>query len=78
GSGTFGDVFLGKWLGSAVAIKVLRVTKALDEAQVRDFRAEVEIMSRMRHVNIVQFVGACTTPPKLAIVTEYLPRMSLY
>jgi hypothetical protein len=35
-------------------------------------------MACMRHVNIVQFVGACTKPPQLAIVTEYLPKMSLY
>ena len=35
-------------------------------------------MACMRHVNVVQFVGACTKPPQLAIVTEYLPKMSLY
>jgi hypothetical protein len=29
-------------------------------AQIREFRAEVDIMACMRHVNIVQFVGACT------------------
>jgi len=71
-------VYRGTWLGSAVAIKVLRITRALDATQIREFKQEVDIMSRMRHVNIVQFVGACTQPPNLSIVTEYLPKMSLY
>ena len=29
-------------------------------AQIKEFRAEVDIMACMRHVNVVQFVGACT------------------
>jgi len=32
----------------------------------------------MRHVNVVQFVGAATKPPSLLILTELLPRGSLY
>ena len=71
-------MYRGTWLGSAVAIKVLRITRTLTVDQIREFKQEVDIMSRMRHVNIVQFVGACTTVPHLSIVTEYLPKMSLY
>lgn len=31
-------------------------------------------MKRLRHPNIVLFMGAVTQPPNLSIVTEYLSR----
>jgi hypothetical protein len=31
-------------------------------------------MRRLRHPNIVLFMGAVTRPPHLSIVSEYLPR----
>lgn len=33
-------------------------------------------MKRLRHPNIVLFMGAVTQPPNLSIVTEYLSRFS--
>ncbi|KAF9596171.1 hypothetical protein IFM89_007489 [Coptis chinensis] len=42
---------------------------ALDE-----FKSEVRIMHRLRHPNVVLFVGVITHPPNLSIVTEFLPR----
>lgn len=35
-------------------------------------------MKRLRHPNIVLFMGAVTEPPNLSIVTEYLPRSSIF
>lgn len=35
-------------------------------------------MKRVRHPNVVLFMGAVTKRPHLSIVTEYLPRGSLY
>ena len=34
--------------------------------------------SRLRHPNIAQFLGACTCPPDLCIVLEYLTRGSVF
>jgi len=31
-------------------------------------------MRRLRHPNIVLFMGAVTRPPNLSIISEYLPR----
>ncbi|XP_028078729.1 probable serine/threonine-protein kinase SIS8 [Camellia sinensis] len=35
-------------------------------------------MLRLRNPNVVLFMGAVTHPPNLSILTEYLPRGSLY
>ncbi|PKI67921.1 hypothetical protein CRG98_011517 [Punica granatum] len=35
-------------------------------------------MRRLRHPNVVLFMGAVTRPPHLSIITEFLPRGSLY
>lgn len=47
-------------------------------AALAEFRREVRIMRRLRHPNVVFFLGAVTRPPNLSIVTEFLPRGSLY
>ena len=44
----------------------------------QEFRAEVAMMKRLRHPNIVLFMGAVPKPPNLSIVTEYMPRGSLF
>ncbi len=48
------------------------------EAGVQDFKAEVSLMQRLKHPNVVMFMGACTQPPNLSIVTQFAPRGSLY
>lgn len=44
----------------------------------REFAQEVYIMRKIRHKNVVQFIGACTHPPSLFIVTEFMSGGSLY
>ncbi|CAK8537650.1 unnamed protein product [Lathyrus sativus] len=77
GAGSFGTVYRGEWHGSDVAVKVLSVQNFHDE-QLREFLREVAIMKRVRHPNVVLFMGAVTKRPHLSIVTEYLPRGSLF
>ncbi|XP_058069386.1 serine/threonine-protein kinase CTR1-like isoform X2 [Magnolia sinica] len=77
GAGSFGTVHLAEWHGSDVAVKVL-TDQDFHEDQLKDFLREVAIMKRVRHPNVVLFMGAVTKPPHLSIVTEYLPRGSLY
>lgn len=34
-------------------------------------------MRRLRHPNVLLFMGAVTSPPRLCIVSEFLPRFGL-
>ncbi|TYI97678.1 hypothetical protein E1A91_D01G159800v1 [Gossypium mustelinum] len=77
GSGSFGTVHRAEWNGSDVAVKIL-MEQDLHGERYKEFLSEVAIMKRLRHPNIVLFMGAVTHPPNLSIVTEYLSRGSLY
>ncbi|KAM7253386.1 hypothetical protein ACFE04_026004 [Oxalis oulophora] len=77
GAGSFGTVHRAEWHGSDVAVKILTIQDLVDD-QLKEFLREVAIMKRVRHPNVVLFMGAVTHRPHLSIVTEYLPRGSLY
>ncbi|KAH7285497.1 hypothetical protein KP509_33G031200 [Ceratopteris richardii] len=76
-SGSFGDLYKGTYCGQDVAIKVLK-SERLNENLQREFAKEVYIMRKIRHKNVVQFIGACTRPPHLCIVTEFMAGGSVY
>ncbi|CAK7340893.1 unnamed protein product [Dovyalis caffra] len=77
GLGSYGEVYHADLNGTEVAVK-----KFLDQdfsgAALDEFKREVRIMRRLRHPNVVLFMGAVTRPPNLSIITEFLPRGSLY
>jgi len=90
GRGAFGIVHRARWRGSDVAVKQLLAcaqqplaASAADHADnadagVADFEAEVAMMAALRHPNVCLFMGCCLTPPTRAIVTEFVPRGSLW
>ncbi|XP_022848042.1 serine/threonine-protein kinase EDR1-like isoform X6 [Olea europaea var. sylvestris] len=77
GIGFFGEVFCGTWNGLEVGIKVF-LEQELTVENVEDFFNEISILSRIRHPNVILFLGACTKPPRLSLVTEYMEMGSLY
>ncbi|KAJ8532761.1 hypothetical protein K7X08_015650 [Anisodus acutangulus] len=77
GAGSFGTVHHADWNGSDVAVKIL-TEQDFHPVRFNEFLQEVAIMKRLRHPNIVLFMGAVTQRPNLSIVTEYLSRGSLY
>nr|GMC65872.1 serine/threonine-protein kinase STY17-like [Ipomoea batatas] len=76
-SGTFGDLYKGTYCSQDVAIKVLKA-EHLNVDMLKEFSQEVFIMRKIRHKNVVQFIGACTRQPNLCIVTEFMSRGSVY
>jgi len=77
GHGGFGEVFLGQLGGMHVAVKKL-FNQEHAEQGMREFRAEVTILSKLRHPSIVLWLGACTKAPNCTIVLEFMDRGSLH
>ncbi|THG04684.1 hypothetical protein TEA_017229 [Camellia sinensis var. sinensis] len=76
-SGSYGDLYKGTYCGQEVAVKVLKPGRVDSDLQ-KEFAQEVFIMRKVRHKNVVQFIGACTKPPSLCIVTEFMSGGSVY
>ncbi|KAJ6953408.1 serine/threonine-protein kinaseY46-like isoform X2 [Populus alba x Populus x berolinensis] len=76
-TGSSGDLYKGTFCSQDVAIKVLR-GEHLDDKLQGEFVQEVSIMRKVRHKNVVQFIGSCTRPPSLCIVTEFMSGGSMY
>ncbi|KAL6544341.1 hypothetical protein OROGR_010838 [Orobanche gracilis] len=72
GEGGYGPVYKGKLDHTRVAIKVLRPDAAQGRKQ---FQQEVEVLSIMRHPNMVLLMGAC--PEYGCLVYEYMNNGSL-
>lgn len=90
GEGSFGRVYLAKWKETLIAVKILleegepvavnsnpeTAAITLSSSMLGKLRDEAELMGKLRHPNIVNLVGVCTSPP--CIATEYCRRGSLY
>ncbi|KAG0491321.1 hypothetical protein HPP92_004719 [Vanilla planifolia] len=72
GEGGYGPVYKGQLEHTPVAIKVLRPDAAQGRSQ---FQQEVEILSCIRHPNMVLLLGAC--PEFGCLVYEYMANGSL-
>ncbi|XP_057203271.1 tyrosine-protein kinase CSK [Triplophysa rosa] len=73
GKGEFGDVMVGDYRGSKVAVKCIK-----HDATAQAFIAEASVMTQMRHPNLVQLLGVIVEERgSLYIVTEYMAKGSL-
>lgn len=77
GKGAFGIVYRGKLFGKHVAVKKL-INQQLDAETLTTFKKEVGIMSKLRHPNVLLFMGASLEPGNLMIVTELMARGSVH
>ncbi|EMS62047.1 L-type lectin-domain containing receptor kinase IX.1 [Triticum urartu] len=77
GRGGFGPVYRGYLTGQNrhVAIKMLSEDQSVQG--LKEFQAEVTVMSQLRHRNIVHLVGWCGRRRELALAYELMPGGSL-
>ncbi|KAI3759146.1 hypothetical protein L6452_06726 [Arctium lappa] len=78
GRGGFGKVYKGflKDDGSNIIVAIKMLSSMSDQG-ASEFRAEVEMLSQIRHCNLVSLIGYCNEGREMAIVYEYMPEGSL-
>ncbi|KAI4369880.1 hypothetical protein MLD38_018277 [Melastoma candidum] len=72
GEGGYGSIFKGSLRHTTVAIKILHEQGMQGP---KEFQQEVDVLSKVRHPNLVALIGTC--PEAWALVYEYLPNGSL-
>ena len=75
GRGSYAAVYAVEYKGLTCAAKNFHPTLYQQEYSIRRFREECEILSRLKHPNIVQFLGVYYQPGSMlpALVMECLP-----
>ncbi|EOA28573.1 hypothetical protein CARUB_v10024790mg [Capsella rubella] len=75
GEGGFGVVYHGSLSGTQpIAVKLLSPSSVQG---YKEFKAEVELLLRVHHVNLVSLVGYCDEESHLALLYEYAPNGDL-
>ncbi|ETV99121.1 TKL protein kinase, variant 1 [Aphanomyces invadans] len=80
GTGRSGQTYSGSWRGTRVAIKLINLShhnQSVSEEILQEFYREVAVVSRLRHPNIVLFLGASIEPPQYCLVFEYMENGAL-
>ncbi|KAG8100150.1 hypothetical protein GUJ93_ZPchr0013g35086 [Zizania palustris] len=80
-TGSDSRVYRGIYGQQAVAVKMIRAPEGGDDDKRRaleeQFNAEVTLLWRLRHPNVVQLVAAYREPPVYCVITEYMSRGTL-
>eukprot|EP01018_Ginkgo_biloba_P017137 Gb_35753 [translate_table: standard] len=76
GSGGFGSVYKGVLSQTNTPVAVKRLEDFHDQGD-KEFRAEVALIGRTHHFNLVHLLGYCSEGPQRLLVYEYMPNGSL-
>ncbi|KAK6940050.1 Serine-threonine/tyrosine-protein kinase, catalytic domain [Dillenia turbinata] len=75
GDGSFGMVYKAK-LANGVTVAVKKLDKDAFQG-LREFRAEMETLGKLRHSNIVNLLGYCVSGSDRVLIYEFIQRGSL-
>ncbi|XP_057756189.1 MDIS1-interacting receptor like kinase 2-like [Arachis stenosperma] len=79
GTGAYGSVYEARLpSGKTVALKKLHKTESENPSFYKSFCNEVEVLTEIRHRNIIRLYGYCLHNRCMFLVYEYLERGSLY
>lgn len=79
--GSFGEVFIGRYQGTKVAIKKVSASSIHvdDSKAIDEFKSEAKVMKDLPpHPNVVLFRGITLPPDPLCIVLDFCKEGSLY
>ncbi|KAL6555634.1 hypothetical protein OROHE_007306 [Orobanche hederae] len=74
GKGGFGIVYKGKFHdGTSIAVKRMESSMISDKG-LHEFRAEIEVLTKVRHRHLVALHGFCDNGNERLLVYEYMPQ----
>ncbi|XP_030517092.1 G-type lectin S-receptor-like serine/threonine-protein kinase LECRK1 isoform X2 [Rhodamnia argentea] len=76
GKGSFGAVYKGSFSKGKRIVAVKRLEKVINEGE-REFRAEMRVIGRTHHKNLVRLLGYCAEESKRLLVYEFMSNGSL-
>jgi len=78
GTGTFGDVKKCLWRKTLVAVKFLKKVMENEKENIQSFIEELNLLKKLRHPNILLYLGANITGPNFFLVTEFCDLGNLF
>ncbi|KAL4395173.1 uncharacterized protein [Arachis hypogaea] len=79
GTGAYGSVYKAELpSGKTIALKKLHKTESENPSFYKSFCKEVEVLTQIRHRNIIRLYGYCLHNKCMFLVYEYLERGSLF